>query len=56
MTTYAEDTLLADVAYVAYHLSWSLDDILDLEHPLRVRLIGEIGELNRQLSESDEED
>ena len=54
MTTYAQDTLLADVAYVAYHLSWSLDDILDLEHPLRERLIDEIGGINRRMSEPDE--
>ena len=46
--TYAADRLMAEVAYVAYHLHWRLDDILDLEHPLRRRLLGEV----RRLAES----
>jgi hypothetical protein len=33
--TYAADVLLEEVAYVGRQLHWSLDDILDLEHPLR---------------------
>ncbi|WP_369077305.1 DUF6760 family protein [Winogradskya humida] len=27
----------AEIAYVAHHLHWSLDTILDLEHPDRRR-------------------
>lgn len=49
--TYAADRLFEEVAYVAYYLHWTLDDILDLEHPLRRRLIEEIGAINRQLAE-----
>jgi hypothetical protein len=30
---------------VAHHLHWSLDTILDLEHPARVRLLHEIRKL-----------
>ncbi len=45
--TYAADRLLEEVAYVAYYFHWELDTILDLEHPLRVRLIEEIGRINR---------
>jgi hypothetical protein len=48
--TYAADRLYEEVAYVAYHFHWSLDAILDLEHPLRQRFVGEIGQLNRRLS------
>ena len=33
IVTYAADRLYEEVAYVAYHFHWSLDDILDLEHP-----------------------
>ena len=33
--TYAADRLYEEVAYVAYHFHWSLDEILDLEHPDR---------------------
>ena len=35
IVTYAPDRLHEEVAYVAYHFHWSLDDILDLEHPER---------------------
>jgi hypothetical protein len=30
--TYAADRLYEEVAYVAFHFHWSLDEILDLEH------------------------
>ncbi|MEU8707607.1 MULTISPECIES: DUF6760 family protein [unclassified Streptomyces] len=33
--TYATDRLHEEIAYVAYHFHWSLDAILDLEHPDR---------------------
>jgi hypothetical protein len=46
--TYAADRLFEEVAYVAYYLHWSLDSILDLEHPVRRRFIEEIGSINRQ--------
>jgi hypothetical protein len=49
--TYATDRLFEEVAYVAYHLHWPLDSILDLEHPLRQRFVDEIGKINRRLSE-----
>ncbi len=48
--TYAAGRLLEEVAYVAYYLHWELDTILDLEHPLRGRLIEEIGRINRLVS------
>ena len=44
--TYAPDRLYREVAYVAYHFHWSLDEILDLEHPLRQQFVQEIGRLN----------
>ena len=44
--TYAADRLFEEVAYVAYYLHWSLDSILDLEHPVRARLIDEVGKIN----------
>ena len=49
--TYATDRLFEEVAYVAYHLHWSMDTILDLEHPLRLRFVEEIGRINRRLTE-----
>jgi hypothetical protein len=33
--TYATDQMLDEVAYIASAFHWSLDSILDLEHPDR---------------------
>ena len=44
--TYAPDRLMSEVAYVAYHVHWPLDSILDLEHADRHRFVEEIGRLN----------
>ena len=52
--TYATDRLFEEVAYVAYHFHWSLDDILDLEHPVRQRFVAEIAKINLRLSEERE--
>lgn len=49
--TYAADRLYSEVAYVAYYFHWSLDDILDLEHPVRQRFAEEIGRINRRVSQ-----
>jgi hypothetical protein len=37
--------------YVAYYLHWSLEEILDLAHPARARVIGEVGKINAQLTD-----
>ena len=52
--TYATDRLHEEVAYVAYHFHWGLDEILDLEHPTRQRFVEEIAKINRRLAESRE--
>jgi len=44
--TYATDRVWEEVAYVAYYLHWDLDKILDLEHPVRTRVITEIGKIH----------
>jgi hypothetical protein len=49
--TYAPDRLYEEVAYVAYHFHWPLDDILDLEHPQRLRYVGEIADINNRLNQ-----
>jgi len=48
--TYAADRLYEEVAYVAYYFHWPMDDILNLEHPVRHRFVEEIARLNRRLS------
>ena len=49
--TYAPDRLLEEVAYVAYHLHWSFEELLDLEHSDRQRIVAEIDQLNRRAQE-----
>ncbi len=44
--TYAEEQLFEEIAYVAYHLHWSLEELLDLEHPLRRRFVREIAAIH----------
>jgi hypothetical protein len=53
MTAYATDRMFEEIAYVAYHFHWSLDEVLDLEHPLRQRFVEEIGRINRRLAEEE---
>jgi hypothetical protein len=48
--TYAADRLYEEVAYVAYHFHWSMDEIMDLEHATRRRFVSEIAAINRRLS------
>lgn len=47
--TYPTDRLWQEVVYVAYYLHWSLNEILDMEHPARASVIGEIGRIHSQL-------
>jgi hypothetical protein len=49
--TYGVDRLHEEIAYVAYHFHWSLDDILDLEHGTRRRFVEEIAKINERLTE-----
>lgn len=49
--TYAADRLHEEIAYVAYHFHWALDDILDLEHADRLRYVSEIARINTRISQ-----
>ena len=44
--TYAADDLYDEVAYVALHFHWGMDEILDLEHATRRRFVGAIRRLS----------
>lgn len=44
--TYQEEDLWEEMLYLAYHLHWDLDQILDLQHRDRVRMIDLVAELN----------
>lgn len=54
MLTYAAEELFEEVAYVAYHNHWSLDEILDLDHGVRTRFVREIARINDRRNEGGE--
>jgi hypothetical protein len=37
-----------EVTYVAYYLHWGMNDILDLSHATRERVINEVGKIHGQ--------
>ncbi|MFF1418031.1 DUF6760 family protein [Streptomyces sp. NPDC058220] len=46
--TYAADLLYEEVAYLAYHFHWPLDQLLDLEHAERLTYVAQIARLTGQ--------
>jgi hypothetical protein len=50
---YDGDRLFEEIAYIAYHFHWPLDEILDLEHPLRRRFVEEIAKINQRRAEEE---
>jgi hypothetical protein len=40
--SYPEDLLFEEIALLASRLHWSLAEILDIEHPLRLRFVDEL--------------
>jgi len=49
---YPVEPLWQEIAYLSYHLHWSLDDLLDLEHMDRVRLVRAVVSLNQRAWEA----
>jgi hypothetical protein len=47
------DSLYEEVAYIAYHFHWPLDDILEMEHRERHRWVEQISKINRRLTGGD---
>jgi hypothetical protein len=52
MKRYPESNLWDEVAYLAYHLHWEFDALLDLEHRDRTRLIRAVADLNHRSIEA----
>ena len=46
---YTADRLWEEAVYLAYYLHWPLQDILDLEHPVRARVLQETGRIHERL-------
>lgn len=52
MRLYPPEALWNEIAFLAYHLHWELDSLLDLEHADRARLIRSVAELNARAWEA----
>jgi hypothetical protein len=49
---YPVEALWQEIAYLAYHLHWSFDELLDLEHMDRVRMVRAVVALNERAWEA----
>jgi hypothetical protein len=56
MTGYPSDRLHEEVAYVAWHLHWSYQEVMGMEHAERLRWVGEVGALARRQAEGGGDD
>jgi len=48
MKVYPEQAPWDEITYLAYHLHWDLDTLLDLQHNDRARLIRSVAQLNER--------
>ncbi len=51
VTRYPSDRLHEEVAYIAYHFNWSLNQIMSMDHAQRRRWVDEVARINTRLSE-----
>ena len=52
MVGYPLDQLNEEVAFVAYHLHWSMETIMNLEHQDRRSWVAQISALNQRANEA----
>jgi hypothetical protein len=52
MMRYPTEALWQELAYLAYHLHWDLERLLDLEHADRSRLVRAVASLNARAWEA----
>lgn len=50
---YPIDQVRSEVAFIAYHLHWSLEEILELSHRERVEWVGQVSQINRRVLNSE---
>jgi len=48
MELYPERAIWDELVYLAYHLHWDLETLLDLEHADRIMLVERVAEFNRR--------
>jgi hypothetical protein len=51
---YPVEQVREEVAFIAYHFHWGLQEILDLPHAERVAWVGHISKINEQILKPEE--
>ena len=52
VATYPQEQLYEEIAYIAYHFHWSLDEILVMEHEERHIWLEQIARINQEINEA----
>jgi hypothetical protein len=52
MTRYPSDRLHEEVAYLAYHVSWTYQEVMQLDHRQRQRWVTEVARINQRMAQS----
>ncbi len=50
--SYPLERIYQEVAYIAYHFHWSIEEILVMEHRERQVWVREISEINKEINKS----
>ena len=53
MTRYPSDRLHEEVAYLAYHVSWSYQEVMQLDHRERGRWVTEVARIHQRMAQQD---
>ena len=51
MMRYPSDRLHEEVAYLAYHVSWTYQEVMQLDHRERGRWVTEVARLNQRMAQ-----
>ncbi len=51
--SYPQDQLHQEVAYIAFHLHWSLESIMSMEHQERRNWVGEAARIVQTMNQSE---
>ena len=51
---YPYDQVREEVAFIAYHFHWGLEEILNLPHRERVAWVGQISKINEKILKSED--
>ena len=49
---YPQERLYEEIGFVAYHLHWQYDQLLDMEHAERLRWVEQVSNINKRLNEA----